>query len=284
MQHLNSEESPEGTDTGAERTPSVDWWDDSTDLGQPFSEIQPCMANQPKQQFHTVTEKDEETSRDIRNIGGGKIESPREECEEDQSLRDLRTSAILHCDTEFIDLLMVTQHGVPQASQHLRSLLDEFQRAKEIALQVVEKNAYLEGRVRELTKVKTAETRTFAEVTRTNPGNKGQDGEKGSTSSERKAVLLVRAPEDEEETSSEEAREKLVRHFDPVALGLKDGLRPIRGGVGVTTTSATAIKKPKDRIMEHDQTKKFETKIVDAAITHTCRLVGRRWLVGRRLR
>ncbi|KAL1469381.1 hypothetical protein MTO96_025105 [Rhipicephalus appendiculatus] len=97
------------------------------------------MANQPKQQFHTVTEKVAETSRDIRDIGGGKIESPREECEEDQSLRDLRTSAIVHCDKEFIDLLMVTQHKVPQASQHLRGLLVEFQRVKEIALQVVVK-------------------------------------------------------------------------------------------------------------------------------------------------
>ncbi|KAL1420527.1 hypothetical protein MTO96_000503 [Rhipicephalus appendiculatus] len=136
----------------------------------------------------------------------------------------------------------------------------------EFMIEVVEKNAYLEGRVRELAKVKPAEARTFAEVTRTNTGNKVQDGEKGSTSSERKAVLLVRAPEDEEETSSGEVREKLVRHFDPVALGLKDvGLRSIRGGVAVTTTSATTIKKLKGRIMEHDQTKKLETKIVDAA-------------------
>ncbi|KAL3171897.1 hypothetical protein MRX96_013476 [Rhipicephalus microplus] len=178
----------------------------------------------------------------------------------------MRTSAILHCDKEFIDLLMVTQHGVPQASQHLRGLLDEFQKVKEIALQVVKKNAYLEGRVRELARIKPPETRTFAEVTRTNLANKGRDGENRSTPSERKAVLLVRAPEDEEETSSGEVREKLVRHFDPITLGLKDvGLRPVRGGVAVTTTSATAIKNLKDRIMEHEQTKNFETKIVDAA-------------------
>ncbi|KAH8026605.1 hypothetical protein HPB51_022311 [Rhipicephalus microplus] len=137
------------------------------------------------------------------------MESPREECES-QGLRDLRTSAILHCDKEFIDLLMVTQHEVPQASQHLRGLFDEFQKVQEIALQVVEKNAYLEGRVRELAKVKPAETRTFADVTRTNLANKGRDGENRSTPSERKAVLLVRAPEDEEETSSGEVPEKLT--------------------------------------------------------------------------
>ncbi|KAL3221954.1 hypothetical protein MRX96_029062 [Rhipicephalus microplus] len=153
------------------------------------------------------------------------------------------------------------EHSSPR-----RGLLDEFQKVKEIALQVVEKNAYLEGRVRELATIKPAETRTFAEVTRTNLANKGRDGENRSTPSERKAVLLVRSPEDEEETSSRQVREKLVRHFDPITLGLKDvGLRPIRGGVAVTTTSATAMKNLKDRTMEHEQTKKFETKIVDAA-------------------
>ncbi|KAH8029598.1 hypothetical protein HPB51_001880 [Rhipicephalus microplus] len=205
------------------------------------------MANQPKQQFRTETEKDEVS----RDIGVGKMELPREECE-GQGLRDLRTSAILHCDKEFIDLLMVTQHEVPQASQHLRGLLDEFQKVEEMALQVVEKSAYLEGRVRELARVKPAETRTFAEVTRTNLANKGRDGENRSTPSKRKAILLVRVPEDEEETSYGEVREKLVRHFDPITLGLKDvGLRPIRGGVAVTTTSTTAIKNLKDRIIEH---------------------------------
>ncbi|KAL3241397.1 hypothetical protein MRX96_021644 [Rhipicephalus microplus] len=120
------------------------------------------------------------------------MELHREECKV-QGLRDLIPSAILHCDKEFIDLLMATQHEVPQASQHLRGLLDEFQKVKEIALQVVEKNAYLEGRVRELARVKPAETRTFAEVTRTNLANKGWDGENQTTPSERKAVLLVRA-------------------------------------------------------------------------------------------
>ncbi|KAL3171780.1 hypothetical protein MRX96_046463 [Rhipicephalus microplus] len=210
--------SPEGIDLRAKRTASPDYWDDSSDLSQSFSEIRPCMANQPKQQFRTETEKDDIS----RDIGG--------------------------------------------VSQHLRGLLNEFQKVKEIALQVVEKNAYLEGRVRELARIKLAETRTFAEVTRTNLANKGRDGENRSTPSERKAVLLVRALEDEEETSSGEVREKLVRHFDPITLGLKDvDLRPIRGGVAVTTTSATAIKNSQDRVMEHEQTKKFETKIVDAA-------------------
>ncbi|KAL3252194.1 hypothetical protein MRX96_054897 [Rhipicephalus microplus] len=101
-------ESPEGIHLRAKRPASPDYWDDSTDLSQPFSEIRPCMANQPKQQFRTETEKDDIS----RDNGGGKIESPREECE-GQGLRDLRTSAILHCDKEFIDLLMVTQHEVP---------------------------------------------------------------------------------------------------------------------------------------------------------------------------
>ncbi|KAL3199889.1 hypothetical protein MRX96_043718 [Rhipicephalus microplus] len=110
----------------------------------------------------------------------------------------------------------------PKASQHLRGLLDEIQKVKEIALQVVEKNAYLEGRVRELARIKPAEIRTYAEATRTNLANKGRDGENRSTPNERKAFFLVRAPEDEEETSSGEVREKLVRHFDPTTLGLKD--------------------------------------------------------------
>ncbi|KAH8031618.1 hypothetical protein HPB51_019518 [Rhipicephalus microplus] len=175
-------------------------------------------------------------------------------------------SPLDHCGGAEKDEISRNIGGDPQASQHLRGLLDEFQKVKEIALQVVEKNACLEGRVRELARVKPAETRTFAEVTRTNLANKGRDGENRSATSERKEVLLVRAPEGEEETSSGEVREKLVRHFDPITLGLKDiGLRPIRGGVAVTTTSATAIKNLKDRIMEHEQTKKFETKIVDAA-------------------
>ncbi|KAH8036895.1 hypothetical protein HPB51_006956 [Rhipicephalus microplus] len=254
-------ESPEGIDLNAKRPASPDYWNVSTDLRQPFSEIRPRMANQPKQQSRTKTENDDIS----RDIGGGKMESPRKEGEV-QGLRDLRTSAILVCDKEFLDLLMVTQHEVPQASQHLRGLLDEFQKVKEIALQVVEKNAYLEGRVRELAKTKPAEIRTFVEVTRTNLANKGRDGENRSTPSERKAVLLVRAPEDEEETSSGEVRERLVRHFDSITLGLKNVvLRPIRGGVAVTTTSATAVKKLQDRIREHEQTKQFETKIVDAA-------------------
>ncbi|KAL3222244.1 hypothetical protein MRX96_050038 [Rhipicephalus microplus] len=211
-------ESSEGVDLRAKRPASPDYWDDSTDLSQQFSEIRPCMANQPKQKFRTETEKDEIS----RDIGGSK--SPP------------------------------------------RGLWDEFQKVKEIALQVGGKNAYLEGRVRELARAKPAETRIFAEVTRTNLANKGRDGKNRSTPSERKAVLLVRAPEDEEETSSGEVPDQLVRHFDPITLGLKDvGLRPISGGVAVTTTSATAIKPLKDRIMEHEQTKKFETKIVDAA-------------------
>lgn len=153
---------------------------------------------------------------------------------------------------------MDIQQEVPEASKQLRGLLGEFQSIKAIALQLVEKNAYLEGRVNELTKVKPAEVRSFADILRSNRGNKGQDREKPTTSSERKAVLLVRTPEDEQETSPGEVREKLVKHFDPITLGLKDvGIRPIRGGVAVTTTSATAIRTLKDKLMEHDQTKKF---------------------------
>lgn len=252
----------EGTQNTEKKAATPDWWDDCTDLSQDTPDIDSCFGSQPKMQSRAETGKDSDFRADPTE---GKDNVHGEECEKAEIVRDLRMSVILQCDRDFIDHLLVTQQKAPEAAQDLKNMLDEFQKMKAIALQVVEKNAHLEGRIKELTNIKPNVTRTFAEVTKSNSNEEYQEQRTEETSLERKAILLVRSPDHEQkEGISGKVKTNLVKHFDPAALGLKEvGLRQIKGGIAVTAAPAAAIQKLKDRLQEHHETMHYDTKLVE---------------------
>lgn len=125
------------------------------------------------------------------------------------------------CDKDFIHHLVLMQLNAPEAAQHLRNLLEKFHRMKAISAIAVEKNAYLEGRIMKQSKLKPNESRTFAEATKCNVSQAPQKGSK-ETSHERRATILVRSPEQEQdEASSAKVKATLAKNLKPSDAHLK---------------------------------------------------------------
>ncbi|XP_049522719.1 uncharacterized protein LOC125945154 [Dermacentor silvarum] len=169
--------------------------------------------------------------------------------------------SILESDMSFVDHLLVVQELAPEVARNLRTMLHEFQKIKGIAMQVLEENAYLKGRIVEVEKLKHTNRPTYAEVGR--EANSTPQDKQSKQNELQRVTLLVRSP-DEEEGSTSKIKNTLRRKFEPVEMGFRDiAVKQIRGGIAVSTSSTQALKQLQEKIKEDQDTRQYTTKFVE---------------------